>query len=184
LTAASGTDCSSCHSWPGTGSTAAPNWHQAGGAPASLSVGGFTIAQPPAANATTTQAGLSNLAHPAVPNATPCTTCHTQSSGGRGAFGYDHALAPSTGCAACHEAGSDLVGSAWALNASGAASVSPQCVRGVGTIADRGGDTRPIGVASLACSAGLLLPHQARRLGDQRREIASAPPRPLAQPGE
>ncbi|MDP1825906.1 MAG: hypothetical protein Q8L48_21765 [Archangium sp.] len=153
FTGTSPIDCASCHGWPGTGTPAAPNWRRAGAAaaPPTISVGGFTIGEPPAPNATTLQAGLNNLAHPAVSGS--CTTCHATASGGRGAHGYDHALAPATGCASCHEAGSDLVGSPWTLNAPGAAQLPAQCGLGSGTVADRGGDTRPVGITSLACSA-------------------------------
>jgi hypothetical protein len=122
------------------------------GPQASLKVGGFFVSQPPAADATTMQAGIPNLPHPAVPSAGLCTTCHLTDNGGRGAFGYDHALAPETGCSACHEAGSNLVGSPWTLDA-GAVPVAAQCGQGGGMIADRGGDTRPIGIANLACSS-------------------------------
>lgn len=148
FTATSATDCSGCHSsgasWRLTGSSSTP---------ASLSLGGFSIAQPPAANATTTQAGLNGVPHPAVGAPLTCTSCHAQSTGGRSAFGYDHALAPANGCSSCHEAGSDLVGTPWTLNAPGATQVAAQCGRGSGTVADRGGDTRPVGIATLACSS-------------------------------
>lgn len=153
FTATSATDCSSCHSYPGTGTPAAANWRRTAAVPQSISVGGFFIAQPPAPNATTNQPGLNGLPHPALASGTACTACHTQSGGGRNAFAYDHASAPVTGCAACHEAGSDLVGTRWALNAPGAAQTTAQCGRGGGTIADRGGDTRPIGIAALPCSS-------------------------------
>jgi hypothetical protein len=153
FTDTSATDCSSCHLWPGAGTAAAPNWHRAGAAsaPPTIAVGGFTTAQPPAPNATTLQPGLNGLAHPAVSGS--CTGCHATASGGRGANGYDHALAPATGCSSCHEAGSDLVGTPWTLNAPGANQLAAQCGRGGGTVADRGGNTRPIGITSLACSA-------------------------------
>jgi nitrate/TMAO reductase-like tetraheme cytochrome c subunit len=153
FTATSATDCSSCHQWPGTGSTSTPNWHRQVGPPPNISVGGFTVAMPPAANAGTVEPGLNGLAHPTVASGTACTTCHTSSSGGRGAFGYDHSGAPSSGCASCHEAGSDLLGTPWTLNAPNAAMTSATCNEGGGAILDRGGDTRPVGVASLACSA-------------------------------
>ncbi len=146
------TDCSSCHAWPGTGNLAAPNWHLDIGPPPTITVGGFPIGGALASSGTT-QPGVNNLAHPAVPAGATCSTCHTQASGGRKAFGYDHALAPATGCASCHEAGSDLVGTPWTLNAAGAVPASAQCGRGAGTVADRGGDTRPVGIASLACSS-------------------------------
>ncbi|MDP1920442.1 MAG: hypothetical protein Q8L14_29630 [Myxococcales bacterium] len=148
FTATSATDCSACHS-------SGPSWRLSGGSttPASLSLGGFTIAQPPAENATTTQAGLNGVPHPAVGSGLTCTSCHAQATGGRRAFGYDHALAPVNGCSSCHEAGSDLVGTSWSLNAPGATQVAAQCARGSGTVFDRGGDTRPVGIATLACSS-------------------------------
>jgi hypothetical protein len=151
LTASTGQDCSSCHQWPGTGTAAAPNWQRMVGPPPFISVGGFPIAQPPATSATT-QAGLNNLPHPAIPTGASCTTCHASASGGRGAFAYDHAQAPTTGCASCHEAGSDLVGSPW--TGPGSTTVSATCGMGAGSVADRGGDTRPVGLASLPCSIG------------------------------
>jgi hypothetical protein len=152
FTATSPTDCSSCHDWPGTGGPTAPNWHRATSAPQTISVGGFSISVPPASPGTT-QAGLNGLSHPAIPAGGSCTSCHTTSAGGRGAHGYDHALAPATGCSACHEAGSDLVGTPWTLNAPGATQATAQCTRGGGSIADRGGDTRPVGISSLPCSS-------------------------------
>ena len=64
-------DCGSCHSWPGAGGVAAPDWLGAsGGVPTVISVGGFTISNPPAANTTTT----SRKASP---------TCRTRPSGRR-----------------------------------------------------------------------------------------------------
>jgi hypothetical protein len=154
LTASAGQDCSSCHQWPGTGTAASPNWQNVSGPPPFISVGGFSVAQPPA-TAATTEAGLNNLPHPAIPSGGSCTTCHASATGGRGAFGYDHSQAPATGCASCHEAGSDLVGTPWTLNAPGAVMVNATCGMGSGSIADRGGDTRPVGVASLPCTTGV-----------------------------
>ena len=105
-------DCAGCHTYPGTGSSSAPNWLGAAGVPTFLSVGGFTVLQPPASSAIT-QAGIANLPHPTV-GSTACTACHAASAGGRQATGYDH-LSPlgKTNCNACHEAGSDLVGTVW-----------------------------------------------------------------------
>ena len=126
---------------------------------ASIRVGGFLVDQPPAADAKTTQAGIEDLAHPAIPATAKCTSCHSQVSGGRRAFAYDHAFAPAKGCAACHEAGSDLVGLPWILDAQDAVPIAATCASGGGMIADRAGDTRPIGIATLACSsngAGLM----------------------------
>lgn len=150
FTATSATDCSACHSWPGTGSAGQPNWRLTSGVPPFITVGGFRVAQPPAPNAMTTQAGVPNVPHPAVPAGGSCTTCHASASGGRGAFAYDHAQAPATGCASCHEAGSDLVATPWTP---GAGMVTASCTRGGGMILSSGGDTRPVGLSSLACSS-------------------------------
>lgn len=111
--ATTSTDCSSCHSWPGTGTAAAANWlGAAGGFPQFIAVGGFPISQPPAATATT-QGGIANLPHPA-PGANACTACHTNAAGGKNATGYDHASTLiNNKCNSCHEAGSNLVGSKW-----------------------------------------------------------------------
>lgn len=142
------TDCVSCHSWPGTGSSTAPNWKGAtGGAPVYISVGGFTIASPPAPNGTTTQQGIANLPHPPG----TCSACHTGGTGGKNAFGYDHAQAPNTQCSACHEAGSNLVGTPWNPAAPGAVNIPAVCGEGGGSIRDRGGDTRAIGITQIAC---------------------------------
>jgi hypothetical protein len=128
-------DCSSCHSWPGTGGVSAPNWLGAsGGVPIYLSVGGFPISQPPATSATT-QTGIANLPHPTV-GSTPCTTCHQSASGGKNAKGYDHASALiNTNCGSCHEAGSNLVATPW-NNAT--------------TQSAGAGDTRAIGLTALS----------------------------------
>ena len=115
FTSASGsTDCGSCHSWPGAGGAASPNWLGAGGGvPAVISVGGFTIAKPPSANTTTVQKGITNLPHPTV-GAQACVACHTSAGGGHNAFGYDHSSsADNANCNACHEAGSDLLNPVW-----------------------------------------------------------------------
>ncbi|MBX7100484.1 MAG: hypothetical protein K1X89_22390 [Myxococcaceae bacterium] len=150
FTAASGSqDCSSCHSYPGTGTVAAPNWLGAAGVPTYISVGGFTVAQPPATTAVT-QTGINNLPHPAVPTGTACTLCHATAAGGKQATGYDHALAPATNCNACHEAGSNLIGLPWNPNAAGAATIAAQCSKGGGDIKDRGGVTRAIGLTFTA----------------------------------
>jgi hypothetical protein len=143
-------DCSSCHSWPGTGTAAAPNWLGAtGAAPTCLTTGAFTISDPPASNNTTKQTGLAStgancLAHPAVPAGTKCTDCHSSASGGKNALGYDHASAlltakavagvpPANVCTACHEAGSNLIGTAW---------------NGAAAKANGAGDTRPISLGN------------------------------------
>jgi cytochrome c551/c552 len=138
ISGVSGTqDCSSCHSFPGTGTAAAPNWLGAAGVPTYISVGGFTISRPPATT-TQTQAGIANLPHPAVPTGTLCTACHATASGGKHALGYDHASTLiTTNCKACHEAGSDLVGTPW---------------NGSTTIAAGAGDTRPFTATALTAS--------------------------------
>ena len=138
LTSASGTtDCSSCHSWPGAGGSGSPDWKGAtGGVPQVISVGGFTIPKPPAANTTTVQAGISNLPHPTV-GSQACTVCHSD-GGGRKAIGYDHAPTSINNlCGACHEAGSDLVSPVW----NGA------------TTQVGAGDTRPFTLKSVQASA-------------------------------
>jgi hypothetical protein len=136
FTAASGsTDCSACHAYPGTGTTGAPNWlGSVGGAPTTISVGGFMIASPPASG-TSAQVGIDNLPHPTVSG---CTDCHSSASGGRKAIGYDH-QSPliNANCSSCHEAGSDLVSTAW--NAATSASAGA-------------GDTRPYSIAGLVPS--------------------------------
>jgi hypothetical protein len=140
FTSASGTtDCSACHSYPGTGTTSAPNWlGAAGGAPQYLNVGGFTIPRPPAGTVAT-QSGIANLPHPTV-GSNACTTCHATSAGGRGAKGYDHASALiNANCAACHEAGSDLIGTIW---------------NGATTQAAGAGDSRPFTLSSVVASRG------------------------------
>ena len=131
------TDCASCHSWPGTGTASAPNWKGAvGGAPATLTVGGFLISQPPAANATTTQAGITGLPHPTSTN---CVACHANGAGGKNAIGYDHASTVANNhCNACHEAGSNLLSPVW---------------NGATTLAAGAGDTRPFTVATMDLNA-------------------------------
>ncbi len=114
FTNVSGTkDCTPCHVYPGTGTSASPNWLGATGVPTYISVGGFMVPSPPAANTTTIAANIANLPHPAI-GANTCTSCHAQASGGKGAIGYDH-LSPliKTSCSSCHEAGSDLIGTPW-----------------------------------------------------------------------
>ena len=136
FTAAAGTqDCSSCHAWPGTGTSSAPNWQgAAGGAPSTIFVGGFLIPRPPAANTTTTQTGISNLPHPST-NGVACSTCHSGGGGGKNAIGYDHASSLiNSNCRSCHEAGSNLVGTAW---------------NGATTQSSGAGDTRPFTLTSV-----------------------------------
>lgn len=138
--AAGSTDCSACHSWPGTGTASAPNWlGAAGGQPQYLNVGGFTILQPPAPTATT-QRGISNLPHPTVGSGTACTTCHATTAGGKNAMGYDHASSLINGnCSSCHEAGSNLVGTAWNNSTTQSAGA---------------GDTRPYTLSSVVATRG------------------------------
>ena len=140
FTNASGsTDCSSCHSFPGTGSVSAPNWlGAAGGVPQVINVGGFAISQPPATSATT-QAGINSLPHPTV-GSTACSTCHKNGAGGKNAIGYDHKSSLiNAKCAACHEAGSNLVGTPWNSATSQSAGA---------------GDTRPYTITGLVPSTG------------------------------
>jgi hypothetical protein len=130
-------DCSSCHSYPGTGTAAAPNWLGAAGVPQVISVGGFTIPQPPATSATL-QTGINGLPHPTVGSGVACTTCHAQAGGGRQAAGYDHLSALiNSNCGSCHEAGSNLVGTLW---------------NGATTAAAGAGDTRPFSIVGLVPS--------------------------------
>ncbi len=132
-------DCSACHSWPGTGSAAAPNWLGATAMPQFIAVGGFAIPQPPAAVATTQQ-GIASLPHPTVATGTSCATCHTGGVGGKGAVGYDHASALiNANCSSCHEAGSDLLGTPWNL----------ATTQGAGA-----GDTRPYTLTTIVATRG------------------------------
>ena len=121
-------DCSSCHSWPGTGTASTPNWLGAGAMPMYISVGGFAIKQPPATTPTT-QLGINNLPHPAVGTGVACTACHAMAAGGKSAIGYDH-LSPliNPNCSSCHEAGTNLIGTIW---------------NGATTVAAGAGDSRP-----------------------------------------
>ena len=131
-------DCASCHTYPGqaSGAIPTPNWLGAvGAAPATLNVGGFTIPQPPATTAGAVQSGISNLAHPTLTGSLTCTTCHT-GGGGTNAIGYVHPTTL-TACNACHEAGSNLVGTAWNSATSQTAGL---------------GDTRPFTLTSLSPS--------------------------------
>lgn len=134
FTSTSASDCSSCHSYPGTGTALAPNWLGAAGVPTYIYVGGFRISTPPATT-TTTQTGITNLPHPTVGAGVTCTTCHATSDGGRRAFGYDHLSSLiGSNCSSCHEAGSDLVGTVW---------------NGATTAAAGAGDTRPFTLTSV-----------------------------------
>ncbi len=117
----------------GAGTSAAPNWLGAGGAPAFITVGGFTIPNPPS-SPPTIQTGIAGLPHPSTSGRT-CATCHTGGVGGKGAIGYDHASSLiGTNCASCHESGSYLVGTVW---------------NGATTASAGAGDTRPISLASV-----------------------------------
>ncbi len=134
-TAASGTtDCSACHSYPGTGTVAAGNWLGAvGGVPTFIPVGGFTIPVPPATTATV-QSGIANLPHPTV-GVQACTACHTTAAGGKNAIGYDHkSTLINANCNSCHETGSNLIGTPWNNST---------------TTAGGAGDTRPYTINSL-----------------------------------
>lgn len=142
LTGAAGTqDCSACHSWPGTGGPTTPNWKGATAMPQFITVGGFTIPAPPATTPTT-QTGIANLPHPTVPTGGSCATCHTGGVGGKKAIGYDHASALiNQACSACHEAGSNLVGTVW---------------NGATSEAAGAGDTRPFTLTSVVARKGGL----------------------------
>jgi hypothetical protein len=141
LTGASGSpDCSSCHSWPGTGSATTPNWRGASAMPPFIAVGGFTIPTPPAAAAGTTQTGITNLPHPTIAALASCATCHTGGVGGKRAIGYDHASALiNSNCSSCHEAGSNLLGTPW---------------NGATTQAAGAGDTRPFTLTTVLAQRG------------------------------
>ena len=103
-----------------------------------INVGGFAISQPPATSATT-QAGINSLPHPTV-GSTACSTCHKNGAGGKNAIGYDHKSSLiNAKCAACHEAGSNLVGTPWNSATSQSAGA---------------GDTRPYTITGLVPSTG------------------------------
>jgi hypothetical protein len=107
--------------------------------PQYITVGGFAIPQPPATVAAT-QAGIANLPHPAVATGTSCTTCHAGGVGGKKAMGYDHASAlANAACSACHEAGSNLVGTTW---------------NGATAEGSGAGDTRPFTLTSVLAQKG------------------------------
>jgi hypothetical protein len=140
FTATSAQDCSACHAAPPTRN----DWLGATDFPQFLTVGGFTIPQPPAATAGTIQGGLANLPHP---NVSTCASCHTGGVGAKQAFGYDHASAvintKTNGCNSCHESGSNLVGTVW--NSAITSSPPP-------TSTTSAGDTRPFSVTKLSFS--------------------------------
>ncbi len=133
------TDCSSCHSWPGTGTSSAPNWMgAAGGAPQYIFVGGFTVPAPPASTPTT-QAGITNLPHPSTATLA-CSTCHTGGVGAKNAKGYDHASTLiNAACNSCHETGTNLIATVW---------------NGTTAQASGAGDSRPITLTSLKATRG------------------------------
>ena len=136
--AASSQDCSSCHSWPGTGTASAANWLGASGAPQYIFVGGFAIPQPPATTATT-QTGITNLPHPGTATLA-CSACHTGGVGAKRAIGYDHASTLiNTNCNSCHEAGTNLIGTVW---------------NGTTTQSAGAGDSRPITLTNLTATRG------------------------------
>ncbi len=62
-------DCASCHSWPGTGTSSAPNWKGATGAPATITLGPWTSGS----NITSLTI---TLAHPPANTYTSCAQCH------------------------------------------------------------------------------------------------------------
>jgi hypothetical protein len=65
-------DCSSCHTWPGTGSATAPNWLGAAGAPAVVTLTGWTSGSLITSNTVT-------FAHPSPASYSSCAQCHTGS---------------------------------------------------------------------------------------------------------
>jgi hypothetical protein len=134
FTSAPGTqDCASCHTWPGTGTAAAPNWLGAvGGAPGTITVGGFTI--PAGAAGSAVQQPTASLSHPVV-GTQACSACHAGGVGGKAAIGYDHKSGGT--CNSCHEAGSNLLSPVWS---------------GVAAQASGAGDTRPYTLAPLTPS--------------------------------
>jgi len=83
------------------------------GVPTTITVGGFSVSQPPATTATT-QSGIANLPHPTLGAGETCSTCHANGIGAKHAAGYDHASPLiSANCSSCHETGSDLVSTPW-----------------------------------------------------------------------
>jgi hypothetical protein len=77
--------------------------------PTNINVGGFSVSQPPAGSSTT-EGGIANLPHP---SSSTCANCHAGGSGGKNATGYDHASSQGSNCNACHEAGTNLLGTVW-----------------------------------------------------------------------
>jgi hypothetical protein len=69
-----------------------------------------------------------------------CTSCHAGGTGGKNAIGYDHASALiNAACSACHETGSNLLGTAW---------------NGATVQASGAGDTRPNSLTALKATRG------------------------------
>jgi len=66
-------DCSSCHSWPGTGPTTASNWLGAAAAPAFVTLTGWTSGTSITSNTVT-------FAHPSPATYTSCAQCHAASN--------------------------------------------------------------------------------------------------------
>ena len=65
-------DCASCHAWPGTGSTASPNWLGASAAPDIVMLAGWTSTPPTSLIATYNV----TFAHPTPATYTSCAQCH------------------------------------------------------------------------------------------------------------
>jgi len=120
-------DCSSCHH--------TATW-QAQNAPQYISVGGFAVSQPPATSPIT-QMGISNLPHPTVATSAMCSSCHPNAVG-KPSSGYDHLSSLiNFQCDACHEAGSDLLGTPW---------------NNAATMDQGAGDSRPYTLLSVVAS--------------------------------
>ena len=74
FSATSGTqDCSSCHSWPGTGTATASNWLGAAAAPAIVTLTGWTSGTSITSNTVT-------FSHPSPSTYTSCAQCHAGSN--------------------------------------------------------------------------------------------------------
>jgi hypothetical protein len=113
FSAASGsTDCSSCHSYPGTGTLAAPNWLGASGghaksgstAASSLDCGSCHGQNGSAA----THLGVAAASHyGGTANGNRCTSCHVDFSAFSGttanlSYAHTNATADANGCGTCH----------------------------------------------------------------------------------
>jgi hypothetical protein len=66
-------DCSSCHSWPGTGTATASNWLGAAAAPAIVTLTGWTSGTSITSNTVT-------FSHPSPSTYTSCAQCHAGSN--------------------------------------------------------------------------------------------------------